>query len=103
MHPSPHPVHTLSNSAAAFSAYLPLDCTLCAGVRFAMFSTRPSIDALGYPMWGYDSPHNKAGWQVKDEYPEAEVGWKVPQLYAPTGHPKSKGVPSPWDHSPSSY
>ncbi len=67
------------------------------GVKFAMFSTRPSIDALGFPMWGYDSTHNKAGWQVKDEYPEAEVGWKVPQLYAPTGHPKSKGVPSPWD------
>ena len=95
--PTPHPVRTLSTSAAPFSAYLPLDCTLCAGVRFAMFSTRPSIDALGYPMWGYDSTHNKAGWQVKDEYPEAEVGWKVPQLYAPTGHPKSKGVPSPWD------
>ena len=68
-----------------------------AGVRFAMFSTRPSIDALGYPMWGYDSTHTKAGWQVKDAYPEAEVGWKVPQLYVPTGHPISKGVPSPWD------
>ena len=83
MHPSPtsHPVRTLSTSAAAFSAYLPLDCTLCAGVRFAMFSTRPSIDALGYPMWGYDSTHKKAGWQTKEDYPEAEIGWKVPELY----------------------
>ena len=25
-------------------------------------------------------------WQVKEEYPEAEVGWKVPELYVPTGH-----------------
>jgi hypothetical protein len=67
------------------------------GVKFAFFSTRPSIDALGYPTWGYDATHKKAGWDVKDDYAEADVGWSTPQLYVPTGHPLSKGVPSPWD------
>ena len=72
-------------------------CPRGAGVKFAFFSTRPSIDALGYPTWGYDATHKKAGWDVKDDYPEADVGWSTPQLYVPTGHPLSKGVPSPWD------
>ena len=64
---------------------------------FTFFSTRPSIDALGYPMWGYDATHKKAGWQVKPDYTEAEMGWKVPELYPSSGHPLLKGVPSKWD------
>tara|TARA_B110001452_G_scaffold247239_1_gene233164 strand:- start:501 stop:1772 length:1272 start_codon:yes stop_codon:yes gene_type:complete len=67
------------------------------GARFTFFSTRPSIDGLGYPMWGYDTTHKKAGWQTKEDYPEADIGWKVPELYPSRGHPLSKGVPSPWD------
>jgi len=63
--------------------------------NFSFFSSRPSIDAFGFPMWGYDSTFQKAGWHV--EFEENEFGGVVDELYPPYGHPADGGVPSRWD------
>jgi hypothetical protein len=64
-------------------------------VPFTYFSTRPSIDAFGRPMWGYEPTFTKAAWQV--EFSENEYGSHVEPLYPATGHPLNGGRPSPWD------
>ena len=64
-------------------------------IPFAYYSTRPSIDAFGRPMWGYDSTFTKAAWQV--EYAENEFGADVRPSYPTLGHPLNEGRPSPWD------
>ena len=64
-------------------------------VPFTYYSTRPSIDAFGRPMWGYEPTFTKAAWQVTFE--ENDFGSFAPELYPPSGHPLNEGRPSPWD------
>jgi len=62
---------------------------------FTLYSTRPSIDALGHPMWGYEASFTQASWLVS--YPTNEYGAIVPPLYPAAGHPAQNGRPSEWD------
>ena len=62
---------------------------------FTLYSARPSIDAFGRPLWGYDASFELAAWEV----PSAanQYVWRVDPLYAARGHPLARGRPSDWD------
>ena len=64
-------------------------------IPFTYYATRPSIDAFGKPMWGYDPTFTRPAWQVAFE--ANEFGGFTPELYPPSGHPRNRGRPSPWD------
>lgn len=64
-------------------------------VQFTYYSTRPSIDAFGRPMWGYDPTFTRPAWQVAFE--QNEYGGYAPESYPPAGHERNHGRPSPWD------
>ena len=63
--------------------------------QFTYYSTRPSIDAFGRAMWGYEPTFTQAAWQVP--YAENDFGSIVRELYSPKGHPLNRGRPSKWD------
>lgn len=63
--------------------------------NFTLYSTRPTIDALGRPIWGYDVSGEQTAWQV--ESAENDFVWRVPPLYPESGHPGNRGRPSRWD------
>ena len=64
-------------------------------INFTYYATRPSIDAFGRPMWGYDPTFTRPAWQVAFE--TNEFGGFTPELYPPSGHVANRGRPSPWD------
>jgi hypothetical protein len=61
----------------------------------ADYSTRPSIDAFGMPMWGYEPTFLRPAWQVA--FDTNEFGSKVDEMSPPAGHALNDGRPSPWD------